>query len=118
MNQRLKFLLLNLFALILCTVPVIIATLSYFPLWKERGSGAVLSGFTVFVLLLCIYPLFKLLKMLFRSPSVWMGWLLIFALFALVRSIADEMTVISFVGFISNSFGAVLFKLAGGIRKK
>jgi hypothetical protein len=47
-----------------------------------------------------------------------MGWLLIFALFALVRSIADEMTVISFVGFISNSFGAALFKLAGGIRKK
>ncbi len=40
-------------------------------------------------------------------------WFLCFALFFSLSKIADEMTVISFVGFVSNLIGAGVFKLAG-----
>ena len=112
MKVTLKRLLLRLLALAICTLPPIIATLSFFPVWKNRGGGAVLSGFAVLLLLICAYPLIKSLKRALSSPSVFTVWLLLFLIFALVRSIADEMTVVSFVGLTSNIIGACLFKLS------
>ena len=37
----------------------------------------------------------------------------LFVLFFVLSKIADEMTVIAFVGFVSNLLGALLFKLSG-----
>ena len=39
-------------------------------------------------------------------------WLIAFILFLSLSRIADEMTVISFVGLISNLIGSLIFKLA------
>ena len=41
-----------------------------------------------------------------------MLWLVTFVLFMMLSRIANEMTVISFVGFVSNLAGACLFKAA------
>ena len=111
MKRSLKALSLRLFALLVCTVPPIIATLSYFPIWRARGEGAALSGFTVLLLLISAYPLVKAVKRLLSSPSVFTVWLLLFLTFLIIRSIAYEMTVISFVGFVSNLIGACIFKI-------
>ena len=112
MTSSFKRHLLRLTALAVCTVPPIVATVTFFPVWKNKGGGALLSGFTVLLLLVCAYPLFKALKRALRSPSVFTVWLLLFLLFSLIRRIADEMTVISFVGLTSNVIGACLFKLS------
>ena len=104
--------IIRLFALLFCTVPPVMATLLYFPLWRERSGAAALSGFTLLLLLLSITPLLKLIKQVFRSPSVQLMWFFAFILFFLLSRIADEVTVIAFTGFIGNSVGAILFKLA------
>lgn len=118
MTRSPKALILKLFALALSTLPVAIATLSYFPIWKSRGVSALLSGFTVFLLLICFYPLIKVIKRFFKSPSVFTIWLLLFILFSVVDSIAYEITVISFVGMISNFLGSVTFRIARGLEVK
>ena len=100
-------------ALAISILPSAITALLYFPLWAERGSGAVLSGFAAFLLLLSALPLYRLVKRLLSSPSVWVMWLFTFILFYTMSRIADEMTVISLVGAISNAIGAILFRIAG-----
>ena len=112
MKRSLKNSSLRIFALAVCTVPATVATLSCFPVWKTRSSGALLCGFTVLLLLVCAYPLVKAVKRFFNAPSVFTVWLLLFLGFMLVQSIAYEMTVISFVGMVSNLAGAFLFKLS------
>lgn len=96
----------------LCTLPVITAILLYFPLWGKRGGDAALSGFCVFLLTLASIPLFKLLKRSVSSISAHTVWFILFAVFFVASRIADEMTVISFVGFVTNLIGAALFRIA------
>lgn len=112
MNARIKSYILILFGLAVSIIPTIIAAVSYFPIWKERGTNAVFSGFLLLLMLISIIPLFKFLKKVFESPSIQFTWLFIFILFSLMKSIVNEMIVISLVGFISNSLGAILFKLS------
>ena len=112
MKRSTKSLLLKAAGLIVSIAPVSIVVLNYFPLWKNRSPKALLSGFAVLLLLICFYPLVKAIKKYFHSPSVFTVWMFLFIAFILVESIAYEMTVISFVGMVSNLIGAVLFKLA------
>lgn len=114
MTKQHKALLLKLLAVIISTLPVAIVTLSYFPLWKNRGAGAVLSGFTVFLLLICFSPLLRLIKKHLSAPSSFTAWLLMFIAFSIIESIVYEMIVISFVGMTSNLLSSALFKAAKG----
>jgi hypothetical protein len=108
-----KSVLLYLSGLALSCIPVIIATLSYFPLWKSEGGGRVVSGGVLLLCLLAIVPLIRTVKRLIASPAAHTLWFIIFVLFFALSKIADEMTVIAFVGFVSNLLGALLFKLSG-----
>ena len=93
-------------------IPPLLAVLSYFPVWSERGGTAVLSGFAALLAVMCAVPIFKLLRRALSSPSAWMMWLVTFVLFLVLARIADEMVVISFVGTVSGLVGAVLFRIA------
>ena len=112
MKKKTRSQLLLALGFLFSTVPVIAAVLSYFPLWRERGSGAVLSGFTLLLLFLSLIPLFRILKSKMRTPAAYTLWFIIFVFFYTFSRIADELTVISFVGFTGNLIGALLFKLA------
>ena len=94
----------------LCTLPPIICTLLYFPLWKE--STKALSGGVLLLVLISVIPIYKLIKKHFESPASYTVWLLLFIIFFALSRIAMEMTVISFVGFVGNLVGAFLFRLA------
>lgn len=107
-----KQLLLGIIGLIFCTVPPLLAILLYFPLWREMGGSAVLSGFSLLLILLSIAPLLKTLKRLLRSPAVYTVWLIAFLIFLVISKIAEQMTVICFVGFVGNAIGAVFFSIA------
>ncbi len=117
MNRKTKSIILFIFGLAVSIIPASAATLSYFPLWKERGNGALLSGFTLLLLLISSVPLWKFLKRILKSPSAWMLWLLIFIIFYFLSKISNEVTIISFVGFISNICGCLLFKLSKKYRR-
>ena len=110
--MRLKELIISFVALLFSTLPPLIATASYFPIWAEKSGTHVISGFALLLTLICISPIFKIIKRAFESPSVTTVWLIVFALFFALSKIAEEMIVISFVGFIGNLIGSLLFRLA------
>ena len=111
-------LFLRLFALLLSTVPVIAATLSYFPLWKRGGAVSMISGFTLLLLLLSIVPLIRLLKRIFASPTASTMWLIIFLIFLILKEIADEMVVIAFIGYISNLLASFIWRYVGRVKNE
>ena len=106
-----KYYISTLFALALSIVPPMIAAISYFPFWMDKGDGAIISGFTVMLLLIAVIPLFKLIKRMLASPSILFIWLMIYLLFSAAKNIADEMTVIAFVGVVSNTVSTFIFKI-------
>lgn len=109
---------LNITALALSILPAAICTCCYFPLWINRGPATIISGISLILILICAIPLFKLLKKHFASASAYMVWLILFVLFFMLSRIAREMTVITFVGFISNVIGAILFYVAKRVNGK
>ena len=108
--------LIRIAALAVSVLPPLVAVLSCFPLWCERGGAAVLSGFTVMLLIMAAAPILRLMKRVLASPSAWVMWLCCFVIFTALSRIADEMVMISFVGMLSNVVGALLFRLAERVR--
>ena len=105
--------ILYMLGIVVSTLPAAICTISYFPLWRERGDTALLSGFAVLLLLICFVPLYKSIRRLLRSPAAYTMWFIAFILFFTISKIANEMTVICFVGFLSNLVGALIFRYSG-----
>ena len=101
---------LQILGLSLCIAPPLICTASYFPVWKE--SAQALSGGVLLLLLISAIPLYKIVKKRIASPASYTVWLILFAIFFTLSSIAEQMTVISFFGFVGNVLGAVCFKIA------
>ena len=103
---------LTLLAILVSVVPPSVAILLYFPVWKNSGAVSVVSGFGILLLTLASVPIFRLIRERFRSPSAHVMWLVLFVLFFALSKIADEMTVISFVGFVSNFIASFIFRAA------
>ena len=116
-NPRRKKLFLNFIGLSVSVLPVLSAILCYFPEWQERGSGTLMSGFVLLLILLALVPLFNVIKAALKTPSAKMLWFVTFVVFFLLSNIADEMTVISFIGFVTNLIGAIFFKAAERVGK-
>ena len=102
---------LHILGISLCTLPPAICTLCYFPLWTESSEKTVAGG-ALILLLLSAYPILKLIRKRLASAASYVIWLVIFVVFFLLSRIADEMTVVSFYGFVGNLLGAVCFALA------
>ncbi len=111
LNKPMRSILLKALGLVFCIAPVTACVLTYFPIWREAGKAEMLSGITVLLLAMALVPLFNAVKKILHSPSAYMLWLFSFLLFFMLSKIADEMTVISFVGFVGNLIGAILMKL-------
>lgn len=118
MKRAFTRLSLKLTAVLLSTVPVIVAVISYFPLWKKEGAVTMLSGFTLLLLLLALVPLIKTVKRLLSSPTATTMWLVLFLLFFALSRIADEMVVISFVGYVGNLSASFLWRLSGRLKRE
>lgn len=116
-DLRPKALLLTLLGLAFCILPAMAAILLYFPIWVDRGGAATLSGFTLLLMLLAISPMLKAIRRILHSPSSHTMWFIAFIVFFALSSIAEEMTVICFVGFVSNLIGALFFKWARRYRR-
>lgn len=104
-------LLFNALGLIVSILPVVLTVLSYFPLWAAREDASVLSGLALVLVCLAFLPLYRHIRAALRSPSAPLLWLIAFIIFLLLSRIAEEMTVICFVGFVTNLIGSFLFKI-------
>ena len=111
-NNPAKRLLFNSLGLGICIIPVVVAILSYFPLWLARENASVLSGLAVLLITAALVPMYKYLGSILRSPSAPLMWFAVFIVFLFLSKIANEMTVISFVGFTTNLIGSLFFKFA------
>ena len=107
-----KRLLFNALGIMISVIPVTVSIFSYFPLWIARKDASVLSGISLLLICLAIVPLFKYLKQFLHSPSTPIMWFISFIIFLMLSKIADEMTVISFIGFTTNLIGMLFFKIA------
>ena len=87
------------------------ATLSQFPIWIHRSSEATVSGTFLLFALLSMLPFAKQIATYMKSPSAWMVWGILFALFIALRNIIDEMVIVCFVGLLSNIVGTFIYKL-------
>ena len=105
-------LVLQILGFSLSILPPSICTLTYFPLWREAGAGAVISGGVLLLLLICAYPLLRALRLKLASPSLPIIWLILFLGFYILSRIAEQVTVIAFFGFIGNLLGTLCFNLA------
>ena len=111
-NNLAKRLFFNSLGLGICIIPVVVAILSYFPLWLAREDASVLSGLAVLLITAALVPMYKYLGSILRSPSASLMWFAVFIVFLFLSKIANEMTVISFVGFTTNLIGSLFFKFA------
>lgn len=107
-----KRLFFNALGLAVSIIPVTAAILSYFPVWAKRGDSSILSGVSLVLVAIALVPLYKHVRAALRSPSAPLMWFFSFLVFLLLSRIADEMTVISFVGFVTNVIGSLCFKRA------
>lgn len=119
MNKtRRRCFLMNAAGIILCVLPVSASIVFYFPVWAERGAPTLLSGFALILMLMATVPIVRLAKQALKSPAAYLMWLSAFVIFFMLSEIARDMTVICFVGFVSNLLGAVFFKLAERYKRK
>lgn len=102
--------ILQILGFFLCIAPPLVCTASYFPIWKE--STQALSGGALLLILISAIPIYKLIKRKLASPASYVIWLVLFVIFFTLSSIAEQMTVISFFGFVGNLLGAICFKMA------
>ena len=104
--------------MLISTFPAAIAIISYFPRWRRAGDGSLLSGFGLLLVLFAAKPIYNYFKRSFSTPAAYTLWFIVFAVFFALSRIADEVTVIAFVGFVSNTLGALFFKAAGRPRAR
>ena len=112
-KQSFVNIILHIAGFLLCTLPAAVCTLMYFPLWREAGAVSCIAGGGVLLIIIFAVPLLKLLRRILSGASAYMMWLVAFLIFFSLSRIATEMTVISFVGFVSNLLGAILMKIGG-----
>ena len=105
-------LLFNALGIFFSVIPVAVSIFSYFPLWLAREDASILSGISLVLAALALVPCFRYVKEAIRTASAPVMWLTLFIIFFLLSRIANEITVIAFVGFVGNLVGAVFFKLA------
>ena len=121
MSNRVKYELLDFFARLCAVLPPLIATLYFFPEWIEKSPGATFSGTTLVVILVCMIPFWRKLLGLaknFTSTAMPVFWLVVFAVFMVLKDIVDKFIYISLFGLIGSliSMGICVFRNKYGIK--
>ncbi len=105
-----------------CIIPTLIAGILNLPLIAVKNAEATLTGSFTVVLICCIYPLYKGIVRLFKSPSAPVIMWLLFGITYLLYNISKEtlgaMVTIFLIASIGNTIGAILFMLAKGFKAK
>ena len=99
-------------------LPPLVATLCQFPGWINTSAQCTFSGVALLCILISIIPLLRILKQAFASPSCPLAFGLLAAVLLVIRSIVDQVLIVSIVGFISGLIGWLVFKLRDKLTKE
>ena len=107
-----SYILYSALGILLSVVPPAGATLSYFPLWLDKGAAHTLSGTALLLITLSALPVLRIAMARLKTPSAPILWLIVFLFFFAMSKIADELTVVAFLGVVGYLCCAVFFRLA------
>ena len=110
MTNKAKYIILTCVALLISVVPPLIVTAMQFPIWIKNSSEATVSGFAVVLIFFSCLPFYKAIINYFKSPSAPVVWIVICVFMYLMKSIAEQMFLVSCVGAISNLVGMICFR--------
>lgn len=116
------FLITTAMAWVFCVLPTLIAGMAYLPEIATRNAENTLTGSFTVVLICCIYPLYKGIVKLIKSPSapliMWILFFITLMIYRLAQTTLAAMVVIFFVAAMGNTIGAVLFFVARKFKTK
>ncbi len=95
----------------LSVVPASVTAMAYFPLWMGERKSAV-SVLSVLLLFLCLLPLWRGVKSILKSPSLWQMWLILYVLLTTLEGILSGVRMVSMVAFPTGLLATVFFKWA------
>lgn len=101
----------------LCTLPPLLATLEFFPLWVTDKEKSI-SALSLLLIAICFVPLFRAYRRHVKSPSALFLWLLFFLFLSAFRAIIDELWCVSLIGLASAVPGALCLFFAKRAKPK
>ena len=123
MSNRAKGRLIWWLGILFCIVPAAYCGMDYFPMWKKAppyvlASGIIASGLSIAIIACVVIPPLATIvkaKMAGQTPTPWLGFLIIAAVFWAIHAVALEIAIIFTVAGLSNLIGATFFKLSDKI---
>lgn len=105
-----------------CIIPTLIAGVLKLPIIATKNAESTLTGSFTIVVIACIYPLYKGVMCLIKSPSapviMWIIFAVTFLLYKISHETLGAMVLIFFVAAVGNTIGAALFLLAKTFKTK
>ena len=110
------YLLTSIAAWVFCIVPTLLAGVFKLPVIATKNAETTLTGSFTIVLIACIYPLYKGLIKLLKSPSapviMWILFGVTYLLYKISQQTLKAMVLVFFVAAVGNTIGAGLFLLS------
>lgn len=110
MTNKTKGIILQAASLAVSVGVPFVATIIQFPLFINKSAAATVSGLSVLILLVCIIPFAKHIKIAMRSASIPFVWSFIAVGLFAIHSIVEEMIIVAVLGAISNWIGMVIYR--------
>lgn len=111
MSNKKKYIALTAVGMALSVIPPVVTILSYFPVFAERNTKAVVSGIAVLLLIIASVPLFRYAHKRLGVEAMPLVWVALFFLAEAVNNILDKFIVVCAVGAVSNVCAYVLLCL-------
>ena len=110
MSNKAKGIILQASSMALSIGVPFVATIIQFPLFVSKSAAATVSGLSVLLLLICVIPAAKHIKIAMRSASIPFVWSFIAIGLLAIHSIVEEMIIVAVLGAISNWIGMVIYR--------
>lgn len=110
MSNKTKGIILQASSMVLSIGVPFVATIIQFPLFVNKSAAATVSGFSVLLLLICVIPAAKHVKIAMRSASIPFVWTAIAVVLIAINSIVEEMIIVAVLGAVANWIGAFLYR--------
>ena len=110
MTNKTKGIILQAASLVVSVGVPFVATIIQFPLFINKSAAATVSGLSVLLLLICVIPAAKHVKIAMRSASIPFVWTAIAIGLVAINSIVEEMIIVAVLGAVANWIGAFLYR--------
>lgn len=115
--DRKKYLLFKILGFVFCILPPLAITIIKYPLWS-KSEGASLSIVSIILIVLCCIPFKKYLQKVWKNPSAWQMWTVIFVADIILENISQMTKAVSLAGIVGSIIGAIMFQISKRYRSE